>query len=173
MCRREEESLDHLFITCPYAFRLWMAIFRAFGVSSVMYYSVSTVISHWRGMFNGCLGRLLWLATPYAILWHIWNERNCRILNGKEKTWRHILLDVKLSIIAWARRNGGIPYPVGMILRHWDTVAKEMKISPDISPRWDPPPAGWFKLNFDGSSFGNPGRLALGESFGILRAIPS
>ncbi|XP_077236540.1 uncharacterized protein LOC143878104 [Tasmannia lanceolata] len=120
----------------------------------------------WRGMFNGCLGNLMWSAIPYAILWHIWNERNCRIFNGKEKSWRYILLDIKLAIIAWARRSGGIPYPVGAILRQWQIVVMEKKKPSQISPRWEPPPAGWFKLNFDGSALGNPVKAGTGGIIG-------
>ena len=34
LCLREEESLDHLFLHCPFATKGWLALFKKFGVES-------------------------------------------------------------------------------------------------------------------------------------------
>ncbi|XP_077230145.1 uncharacterized protein LOC143863347 [Tasmannia lanceolata] len=57
-------------------------------------------------------------------------------------------------------------YPTGTILRNWLPVVTEKKQRTKLLPRWCPPPKCWIKLNFDGSSSGNPGRAGIG---GVLR----
>ncbi|XP_077212809.1 uncharacterized protein LOC143847908 [Tasmannia lanceolata] len=103
---------------------------------------------------------------PYAVVWHIWNEHNNRIFCGKERGQPYITLDTKLSIIKWAHAKGGNPYSVGEILRNCFKVASEKKYHSKLLPKWTPPPEGWFKLNFYGSSRGSPGMAGVG---GVIR----
>ncbi|XP_077224192.1 uncharacterized protein LOC143857628 [Tasmannia lanceolata] len=62
-----------------------------------------------------------------------------------------------MAIIAWAKAKTGIPYSVGDILRMSHSVTGEYKRVEKITTAWKPPSEGFFKFNFDGCSFGNPG----------------
>ena len=65
---------------------------------------------------------------------------------------------VKLLVVHWA-----FPMPqfkgisVNSIFQNWQEVASCHPHCPCIPSRWCPPPPGALKLNFDGSTLGNPG----------------
>ncbi|XP_077249384.1 uncharacterized protein LOC143888881 [Tasmannia lanceolata] len=66
-------------------------------------------------------------------------------------------------MISWYKAKVKSPYSAGDMLRNWNRIISERPLRKSISPRWIAPPAGWFKLNFDGSSFGNPRPAGIGR----------
>ncbi|XP_019053610.1 PREDICTED: uncharacterized protein LOC109114826 [Nelumbo nucifera] len=52
-----------------------------------------------------------------------------------------------------------------MLLNRWMEVANSVPFSSVASPLWSPPGLGCIKMNFDGSSEGNPGPSGVGGVF--------
>ena len=51
------------------------------------------------------------------------------------------------------------------VLNYWNIRSLSMNIknpSPRDNARWDCPPVNWFKINFDGVSKGNSGKVGCG-----------
>ena len=86
MCKRNGESVDHLFLHCPLASDLWSMVLGFFGVSWVMPRTVLGLLWCWQGSFrrhrNGCI----WSITPYCLLWCLWRERNSRCFEDTERS---------------------------------------------------------------------------------------
>ena len=52
MCKRNGESVDHLFLHCPFAMDLWTMVLGLFGVSWVMPRTVLGLLGCWQGSFS-------------------------------------------------------------------------------------------------------------------------
>ena len=86
MCKRNGESVDHLFLHCPFALDLWSMVLGLFGVSWVMLRTVLGLLWCWQGSFgrhrNGCI----WSIIPHCLLWCLWRERNSRCFKDTERS---------------------------------------------------------------------------------------
>ena len=91
MCKRCEESVDHLLLHYPIAFELWSLVFCLFGIHWVMPHKVIELFEYWQGKFgrhrNIGFRRLM----PHCLMWCIWSERNARCFEGSERS----LLEIK------------------------------------------------------------------------------
>ena len=58
------------------------------------------------------------------------------------------------------------PLPQVLLRKFWQKIVFFSNPRPPNMTEWAPPQAGWLKLNFDGSSWGNPGLAGFG---GLLR----
>ena len=70
-----EESVDHLLISCPVAHSLWMCMLWLFGIDWVMSGSVTVLFFcwyHWLGKHNSDI----WNLVPSCLMWTIWTEQN-------------------------------------------------------------------------------------------------
>lgn len=55
MCKTCGEFIDHLFLHCKVATKLWSALLQLFGVVWVMPQTVSELLGSWRGQMNNRL----------------------------------------------------------------------------------------------------------------------
>jgi hypothetical protein len=82
LCKDGEESVDHLFLHCPFSIQLWWRLFKEFGGSWVTPKSCYALLST-----NFCWGgrnkkvKVLWSCRVVAVFWAIWMERNRRIFD--------------------------------------------------------------------------------------------
>ena len=102
MCKKDQESILHLFIQCDFARSLWTKVFREFGVSS-------EIPNNFLDLLEGCLNarynktiKALWVCVVWAVLWGIWLERNSRTFFGEYVSvfnlWDKILFWVALWV---------------------------------------------------------------------------
>ncbi|XP_077252720.1 uncharacterized protein LOC143892159 [Tasmannia lanceolata] len=75
-------------------------------------------------------------------------------------------MEIKVEIITWAKVKKKIPYGVEDLIKNWWSIIWDKTIRTKPQPKWKAPPAGWLKLNFDGSSIGNAGMAGIG---GLIR----
>ena len=75
LCKKDEESICHLFLQCNFARSLWFKVFREFGV-------ISEVLNNFLDLLKGCSNarwtktiKALWVCVVWAILWGIWREK--------------------------------------------------------------------------------------------------
>ena len=52
ICKRRGESVNHLLLHCPFAFKLWSMVWVLFGVIWVMPQSVANIFASWQGPFG-------------------------------------------------------------------------------------------------------------------------
>nr|CAD1827183.1 unnamed protein product [Ananas comosus var. bracteatus] len=103
LCRKEAETLDHLFFLCQYAKSLWNQLLRLPLMTRQLTSGTSGVLpEHWsrtRNAFSGSFKNdfdLIFIAS----CWALWNERNKRLfedrLNQSEFLGQSILCTVRL-----------------------------------------------------------------------------
>ena len=109
-------------------------------------------------------------------MWEIWKEINKRIFCDKEINAEELILKIKVSIVentnSYLRKSrmeeGSFSLWDGQIKKSWSNL-----INPPLvyfkhnkearnNCKWNPPPKGWTKLNFDGVAIGNPSTNGVG-----------
>ena len=124
-CRRERESIDHLFIQCHVASFIWVYFLNVSGVSWCLPRSLPILFEAWKGTLLVGIGRILWKIIPLSILWSIWNERNYRIFNRKGSTMEDLLSAVLLRITKWACvRKDFVDIKIDNIMQNWGVCLK-------------------------------------------------
>ncbi|XP_071729448.1 uncharacterized protein [Rutidosis leptorrhynchoides] len=91
LCGKEEDSIKHLFFACEYSKKVWLEIknyliFR--GLPSNIHDIVHTLAGFpLRNQIWDVINRISIAATVY----HIWQERNCRIFKGGRRPEKEIV----------------------------------------------------------------------------------
>ncbi|KAI8026313.1 hypothetical protein LOK49_LG02G00101 [Camellia lanceoleosa] len=86
MCYVDAETVDHLFLHCSLASRLWGSVCSLFGIPWVQPKGVVDMLWSWRGARVGRSRRRVWLLVPSCLLWLVWLERNRRIFQGLQRS---------------------------------------------------------------------------------------
>ena len=86
MCKRNGESVDHLFLHCPFAVDLWSMVLGLFGVSWVMPRTVLGLLGCWQGSFSRHRNGYIWSIIPHCLMWCLWRERNSRCFEDYENS---------------------------------------------------------------------------------------
>ena len=84
LCKKDEETIDHLLLHCPVARLLWDLLLAIFGVYWVFPKSVSETLILWCGTYVGKRRKKAWMATPLTLFWTIWCERNNIAFENRE-----------------------------------------------------------------------------------------
>ena len=84
MCRKTNESIEHLLNSCEIAETMWNGIARTFMKTYRDNTNINATIIKWRkgGFKSEVLNRASRLSIGF-ILWGIWKERNHRIFRGE------------------------------------------------------------------------------------------
>ena len=93
-CRHMLEDRDHLFFKCPFTKRIWdhiMALCLVFDAIDDWNMLVAWGTQHLQGkLFRTSLSKLAW----WAMVYHLWLQRNARVHGGKIKTEEQIMQDI-------------------------------------------------------------------------------
>ncbi|XP_010250619.1 PREDICTED: uncharacterized protein LOC104592815 isoform X3 [Nelumbo nucifera] len=113
-------------------------------------------------------GKLMWKCIRAATLWTVWEEKNARIFQKQERSLAEIKECILTTTISWLKSSHLLAdYSFDDLRRNWAAMAAIVSTKIKSQAEWiPPPPDGVVKLNFDGSSQGNPRPLGIG---GILR----
>ena len=87
LCKRNGESINHLFLHCPVTIGLWHKLFNLAGLAWVPPRSIEDMlVVAFKGLGNSLRGKTLWQITCLTLLWMVWQERNNRIFEDKGRT---------------------------------------------------------------------------------------
>ena len=89
MCKNGWETGDHLLLHCEVTTASWGFVFQMFGIQWVLPAKVIELLFRW---FNG-FGKHssdIWNLVPLCLMWSLWQERNSRIFEDKEKSLLHL-----------------------------------------------------------------------------------
>jgi hypothetical protein len=67
MCKTCRKSIDHLFLHCKVATKLWSAFLLLFGVAWIIHCKVSEFLGSWRQMSNHMLVQI-WKMAPLCLM---------------------------------------------------------------------------------------------------------
>ncbi|XP_077231884.1 uncharacterized protein LOC143864904 [Tasmannia lanceolata] len=143
---------------------------RGLGKSTVeIWYRVGIPFQS-EGSFEGWVfipwrkkGKVLWSISLLATMWVLWSERNNRIFVGRANSTYYLYIKAIALSISWARSLPMFKFVSAFDMwAGWKVVCNSQVPVPRISQKWANPPVGFSKLNFDGSSLGNPGPAGIG-----------
>ncbi|XP_077242381.1 uncharacterized protein LOC143882877 [Tasmannia lanceolata] len=163
LCMEDGESIDHLFIHCKVEREIWGLILDRFGICWIFPNSILELVLSWDFVPWKKKGKLLWKLCLIALCWVIWKERNSRVFNGVAKSSYWLFMKIIALVIFWAKSLPQFQFVSafdlweGWRILCWEGVRREK-----IVQRWEAPPEGYLKINFDGSSLGNPGPAGIG-----------
>ncbi|CAN1295032.1 hypothetical protein LINPERPRIM_LOCUS22693 [Linum perenne] len=95
LCLKEEESINHLFLWCEFAKRIWNRISSTRPIFGPRYDSVTSAFFEWKSMncflvFQGGSKFVL-----HSFVWYIWLERNDNNKSSREiQVFYRVMLNV-------------------------------------------------------------------------------
>ncbi|XP_020576750.1 uncharacterized protein LOC110022248 [Phalaenopsis equestris] len=137
LCNREEESAVHLFFQCSYAKEVWFILGKNFHVNWRDCIDIVDFLHIWRAadILDSKLAFFSML-----VIWFLWTTRN----DIKYQNLTPVPSTSASLILAYFTRACRI-----MGLRDVFPHPKESRMATLV--RWQSPPFGWIKVNFDGS----------------------
>ncbi|KAI5321585.1 hypothetical protein L3X38_030656 [Prunus dulcis] len=103
-CNLDGESVNHMFIHCPYSIKVWWLLLReAEAVWVTPKGCFQLLSSNFAALGKGKKTKVLWGCVVQAIFWNLWMESNRRIFEdykgvGVDELWDR----VKLWAALWA-----------------------------------------------------------------------
>ena len=168
LCSVEEESVNHLFLHCSWAWKLWVTGMGWWRVIGCIPKTIAEWADSWVALSPSRSSRRAWTTLFFAIVWTIWDFRNNKIFKDKEASLFLASDTVLFRVAWWFKHHGkGSSDPITTLLRNISEFCKDSNM-PKKSRfvRWIPPGKEALKFNVDGSSRGNPGAAGIG---GVLQ----
>ncbi|GLT58567.1 hypothetical protein SLA2020_314490 [Shorea laevis] len=151
ICKREVESIDHIFRSCPHAVAIFNKLSPTFAnILNIMDFK-HWLFEHAHNNSPSHVFNIPWAVIFCFAIWILWNQRN-------QFLYCHQNVDVQ-------RAHNLIIERATEFWASISTPAIRSKQGPKLIS-WEPPPPFWYKVNTDGSAVGNPGNAGCG---GILR----
>ncbi|KAF5457906.1 hypothetical protein F2P56_021979 [Juglans regia] len=102
MCKRGGESVDHLLLHCEVARTIWDAVFNRIDLAWVMPETVMDALACWTSIRGMRQIKAVWKMIPNCILWCLWQERNERIFEDKERSIAELKMLFFRTLCTWA-----------------------------------------------------------------------
>ncbi|KAG6729257.1 hypothetical protein I3842_01G018300 [Carya illinoinensis] len=102
MCKKGGESVDHLLLHCEVARGLWNEILSRLDLGWVMPESVVAVLDCWTDLRGIQQIKAMWKMIPICIMWCIWQERNERTFEDKERSMEELKAFFFRTLCTWA-----------------------------------------------------------------------
>ncbi|XP_011626460.1 uncharacterized protein LOC105421291 [Amborella trichopoda] len=166
LCKLDAETWPHLFLHCPFTFRIWCWYFDELDLAMVMPAEALGIISNLSAPLpKACL--ILWQMTRGLILWEVWKERNRRVFNGVSLPFANVFDNILRGLWLFCSVSKDRSDMLEVDFKRNLSILFRLDVFKSSSKgRWVPPLEGTFKLTFDRSSFGNPDPTDIG---GVLR----
>ncbi|XP_015969969.1 uncharacterized protein LOC107493386 [Arachis duranensis] len=103
LCKKDVEDLHHLFLRCQFTWQVWCAWLFDYGRLWIVPGTIKQHFESWTGVTVRKEERKRWLIGFFAIVWHIWMERNDRIFRSQEAGIAEIINRSLTSCKDWSR----------------------------------------------------------------------
>jgi len=104
LCKETAETVNHLFLHCPFTAHLWRIILNLKGIAWTMPGKITEALSSWEGICSHAKDRSRWRIVPACIWWTIWKERNSRCFESLENDVQKIKLNFILLLCFWCNQ---------------------------------------------------------------------
>ncbi|XP_042505494.1 uncharacterized protein LOC122082064 [Macadamia integrifolia] len=167
LCGMEAETTAHIFLQCSYSEDIWLFFCGCFNVSWKKAGTMPDFLKWWKRKHKSVCCKDAWIMGLLTLADHIWCERNSRRHDGKAIPARH-LKQMILKYIQSAKPStkGEVKTTTDLICcRKLGIPIQHFPPQSILEVFWCRPDVNWIKLNFDGSSRGNPGHARAGGIF--------
>ena len=168
LCKLSFEDTNHLLFNCPYSQSCWEWLRRMLGWYTPFPKSLSDLLKGWSMTLIKGVYSKLWNISPSIVVGEIWK---CCIFHNLEFKLEDLITKIEASIVEttnaylrniWLEEGSFLSWE-GHMKKLWPNLINPplfyMKNNKEARKncRWQPPPIGWVKLNFDRDTCGNPG----------------
>ena len=101
ICKKDNETMDHLFLNCEFSLRLWCKVLKEFSREWVIPRFSIDMLFVGQSFFLNKKGQTLWKVATTATFWAIWLERNKRIFEEVQEFVESIWDRIKLWVTIW------------------------------------------------------------------------
>lgn len=127
MCKKELETINHLFLHCSVAHSIWDVFLSGFGVGRPQGDDIKDAFKDRDRTDFTMTGNFIWNILPYVICWNIWKEHNQRmfVTEAKEKDVQKVVLDIKANILYWSHPSKA-PHDIRfeMLVFKWEELVR-------------------------------------------------
>ncbi|XP_065636444.1 uncharacterized protein LOC136070428 [Quercus suber] len=102
LCRRDEETVDHLLLHCKLASTLWSEVLIMFGVQWVMSNTIVSLLFAWRNWLGTYFSKV-WNMVPACLMRLVWKERNVRTFEDIERPINMLKNLLVRTLFEWSR----------------------------------------------------------------------
>ena len=102
MCKGGGEAVNHLLLHCEVARALWNEVFQRMDLAWVMPESVVDILACWTFIRGGHQIKEIWKMIPICIMWCLWQERNERTFEDKERSMEELKIFFFRTLCTWA-----------------------------------------------------------------------
>ncbi|XVF57148.1 hypothetical protein PTKIN_Ptkin06aG0180700 [Pterospermum kingtungense] len=158
-CRKEVESVEHLFISCDFSWNFLMFWVNKWNLAWCAPIETSALFMAWQGALSVGTCSKIWRMVLLVSWWSLWLHRNNIVFNGINVNMDLLIHNACLRLAFWCKAK-------------WSEVAQGMYevasypnliIVPGKTKKsrggvcWNPPSEGILKFNMDGAARGCPG----------------
>ena len=124
LCRKDNESIDHLLIHCQVANGLWAQLRREAGVLGALPEKCKGLLmDEVIGFGSNKMARVMWRAMVMSLMWSLWLERNARIFSAKEMCPQDVFEKAKFLASLWASTDKAFKgFPFSLIVNNWRDI---------------------------------------------------
>ncbi|XP_043725773.1 uncharacterized protein LOC122672350 [Telopea speciosissima] len=174
LCQRESEYLSYLFLDCDFTQSLWKKFMDIFGTHWSNVSSYEELIAWWILKSKVVPMPNAWSVGVVLIPFLNWGERNNRKFDARDRSLAASFLALlnlfKDVSISFKRQVSNSQDLICARTVHIPLIPKPAQVIREVW--WCRPPLGWVKLNSDGCSLGNPGRVGAGGILHDDHAVP-
>lgn len=123
-CNLEEESIQQLFLHCPYSWGLWSEVLGWWNIQTHITDTREHWMELWCGTIEGSFRGKLWFSLHYVVLWSIWYVRNIMAFEKVKTNRVHELYQIKLRLRFWMKGWGtDCAYNLGELVSNLEGVS--------------------------------------------------
>ncbi|XP_059067482.1 uncharacterized protein LOC131858301 [Cryptomeria japonica] len=179
LCQEQEETVDHLLLHYKFSSHYWWHFTRKLRIFGPFPSRLDEWFLQWPKSKGKAIFVDLLYILPSLLIWEIWKERNHRIFQGKEMSLTSLCGKIENHLIELLNEVAQSKSLNKNVYMDWDWKIKLAlpnllipplfckgplmdQVNPRLGVKWEVPEPGWFKVNFDGASAGNPGQSGIG-----------
>ncbi|KAL6191890.1 hypothetical protein ACLB2K_038279 [Fragaria x ananassa] len=151
LCRQQSESIDHIFLFCPFASTIWHYMTSNFGISGSPN-SVLLMLNLGLSSSRSTQLRELWSTCIVTTLWFIWSSRHKIKYEGLRVDATRVCSLISRHVISSSKLVTGCMFNSSeklVVLKKIGVQCRPRCASRVIEVNWHPPLHGCIKLNID------------------------
>lgn len=173
LCRFDSESLEHIFLLCPFAKSIWSSMVAKFDLPATLPSSLIDML------YFGIVGRShqlreIWCACYASVIWFIWKSRNKARYDDIHPNLENVCRLVVGQVNTSSRLASGCMSNTSqdlIILKRFGVHCRIRRTPRIIEVNWHTPPYGCVKINCDGAWKSASGKAGFGGVFRDYQGI--
>nr|KAJ0216654.1 hypothetical protein LSAT_V11C300153720 [Lactuca sativa] len=102
-CMEEDESPDHILLTCPYAMSIWEWFWRWCNMPPFQFNTVADLIGYVSQQGSHRKNKKVLISICYGTLWEIWKARNGRLFKRLPSTPPKVANNIQSVVYMWLK----------------------------------------------------------------------